>query len=263
MKIILPLLALLSLSISCSGATKEKETAAPVTAPVVASSFSFSQPWNKNFKLHTTENGEVLSVGSLATDGDTLYVYDMAAGSLVKFDPSGKLLTAILLESIGRNTYAGDDFIVDKKHFIFLNTIDRRLERFSKTTGKHLASHQIPQDLLADAHKRSHRTLSRIFIDNGTLFLGNDHVVVPFDLSLGKRTAASKLSESGDQGRFLLYSTTAPVFCKDSLVKQSGKAPCTLRSTHYPVTGKRTFKKGNRLYALSAGKDSVTIRELK
>lgn len=264
MKALLPLI--LILAGTCSGNKKEQtESAVPAESTATASTrpHRFSEPWDKTFHLRETENGEILSIGAVCSDDNYVFVNDLAAGTVVRLDSTLKVMETVTLELIGRNTYTGDDFTVTDTSFIFLNSIDRRLEFFNRTTGKHTGAVSIPRDLLSDVKKRSQRVLSRIFMDQGRLFIGNEHVLVNFDASLGKRLQDKKALFAGDHKRFSLYREKSPLIADSagiSGLKKGSSRP--IPGTHYPVTGKRIFRAGGKVFTITAGKDSVALQEL-
>lgn len=256
-----PFFLLVMLLTACSA--EKKHSAAPVKTQK-GTLFHFSQPWNSVFHLRETENGEILSIGAIYSVGTTVYVYDLAAGSVVLLDSIGTPVRTIQLATIGRNSYMGDDFVVKDSSFIFLNSIDRKLVFFNASDGHIVKSVAIPADLLADAKKRSWRTLSRLFLDNGTLYIGNENHLVPFDFALGKRHASLTTVAAAERERFVLYNKKAPVVARDSLIsRRPGKSTYRYPSTHHPISGKRCCIVGNRLYTIDAGKDSVRIVEVK
>ena len=258
MKNILILSLVLCTAVTCSGEKKHSPPAAEKKHP------EFHEPWNTTFHLRETENGEVLSIGAVCTDGSSTFVYDLAQGAVVQLDSTLSATGTVPLESIGRNTYAGDDFVATDSAFIFLNSVDRRLEFFDRFTGKHTRQLSLPANLMSGAKKRSHRTLNRIFTDGTTLMIGNEHYLVAFDTKPGKRTAAATTVAAGENERVLLYNTKGSVIMHDSLLKNRAtglSAPPP--ATHFPVPGKRFFTRGTALFAVEAGLDSVRIVEVK
>jgi hypothetical protein len=104
----------------------------------------------------------------------------MSDRSIIKIDSLGKIISRTGLESIGRATYVGDDFIIRDNQAIFLNAVDFRLEYFSCTNGTHLKSIAYPSDYLKFP-QRSKRIMNRIFLDGNTIMLGNSYAVFPFN----------------------------------------------------------------------------------
>ena len=222
----------------------------------------FCQPWNMTFHLRETETGETLSTGAVFSDSAHVYVYDLARGAVVTLDAAFSVVSTVQLASIGRNTWAGDDFVVIDSLFVFLNGIDRRLELFDRFSGKHLRAIPIPDDLTAGAQKRSHRILSRLFYDNGVLMIGNEYRLAAFDIALGKRRTPEASVVAAENERLALYRKRGAVVMRDSLlIDRTAGTQARIPATHYPVAGKRFFSLGNRLYSLDAGKDSLRITE--
>ncbi|MBN1578298.1 MAG: hypothetical protein JW913_17185 [Chitinispirillaceae bacterium] len=243
---------------ACNGEKKRN------TAPASPKKIFFTQPWNKTFHLRETETGEILSIGAVFGTAANVFVYDQAQGAVVTLDTSGKVVTTVQLSSIGRNSYAGDDFVMEDSVFVFLNGVDRRLEFFNRITGMHLRSVPIPADLLSGVQKRSQRIVNRLFLDDGRLMIGNEYRLVAFDGRLGKRIATAAAVSAAENERFVLYRKHRPVVMRDSLLfLRSIGATYRLPPTHYSITGKRFFTLGSRLFSIDAGKDSIRIAEVR
>jgi hypothetical protein len=261
---ITPYCIVLLLITACSGEQQKKTPPLKLQKNQATQKTLFAEPWNKTFQLRETENGEILTIGAVCIEEDTVFIYDLAAGAVVLLDSSGGVLKTVKLASIGRNTYRGDDFIVKDSSFIFLNSVDRRLEFFNRTTGKHRRAVPLPADLLSHAKKRSWQTLSRLFLDGNHLMIGNEHFIVAFDPSLGKRLAIAVTASGTEEQRFLLYRKKASLMLRDSLIENRlNDATYRQPVTHHPISGKRFFTKGNRIFSIDAGKDSVRIAEVK
>ncbi len=258
MKNILILSLVLCTAVTCSGKKKQSSPAAE------KKHLEFHEPWNHTFHLRETENGEILSIGAVYSDGMNIFVYDLAQGAIVQLDSTLSVTGTVPLESIGRNTYVGDDFVATDSVFIFLNSVDRRLEFFNRFTGKHTRQISLPTNLMAGAKKRSHRTLNRIFTDGTTLMIGNEHHLVAFDTKPGKRAAAATAVAAGENERVLLYNKSGSVIMHDSLLKNRATGlSSTPPGTHFPVYGKRFFIRGTALFAVEAGQDSIRIAKVK
>ncbi len=223
----------------------------------------FRQEWNRTFHLRTTETGEVISIGAVFSDGMRIYVYDLAQGSVITLDSTGGVADSVRLESIGRNSYAGDDLVAMDSVFIFLNGVDRRLEFFDRTTGKHLKSVPLPADLMSGAKKRSHRVVNRLFLEGETLLVGNEYRLVPFDPSLGKRIHGKTVLTAAASERLIYMGNRVIVERSGKLIDRLQGAEYLVPSTHFPVPGKRFFMLGSRIFALDAGKDSLMIAEMR
>ncbi|MBN1309678.1 MAG: hypothetical protein JXA18_17285 [Chitinispirillaceae bacterium] len=224
----------------------------------------FSQPWMKTFHCRETETGEILSIGAVFGTAENVFVYDLAQGAVVTLDTEGNVVSTVPLSSIGRNSYAGDDFVVKDSLFIFLNGVDRRLEFFNRTTGRHLRAVPLPVDLLSGVRKRSQRIVNRLFLDGDRLMVGNEYRLVAFDPRLGKRIAAAAAVSAAENERYVLYRKHRPVVMRDSLlIFPSTGATCRPPRTHHAITGKRFFTLGERLFSVDAGKDSVRIAEVR
>jgi hypothetical protein len=258
MKMILLLSIPLFTAINCSSEKNPPPPSFKNNQPI------FQQPWNSTFHLRENENGEVLSIGAVYSDEKNTFVYDLAMGTVVILDSTLSPASTVQLATIGRNSYAGDDFVVTDSLFIFLNGVDRRLELFDRFNGRHLRAVPLPPDLMSGAAKRSYRTLNRIFLDGNTLMIGNEHYLTAFDCKLGKRAAAAAAVSAGDNERVLLFKQKGSVILHDSLLKnRTSGLKVVPPGTHFPIAGKRFFTRGSALYAVEAGKDSIRIAEVK
>lgn len=219
--------------------------------------------WGELFALKSTESGDTVSVGAVFSDGADIFIYDMADGRIVTFDSSGSVLHIIKLQSVGRGTYAGDDFIVKGNEFVFLNSVDRRLEYFNIINGSHTRSIQIAESILALEPTRARRIIDRIFLQNGTVLVGNEHVAVPIDPVLGKKLSTSK-TLSADSPKRLLFAGLGKVITGEN--KKLLGFPCTEcinLVTHYPVYGKRLAVVGGNLFSLVLTDKGVLLTKVK
>ncbi len=158
--------------------------------------------WGSQFTLSATEAGEQMTVSAIASDEHYIYLYDMSDRSIIRIDSLGAIISRTGLESIGRATYVGDDFIIRDNQAIFLNAVDFRLEYFDCTNGSHLRSIAYPSDFLKNP-KRSKSIINRIFLDGNTIILGNNYSVFPFNEN-GKLQKSKIISFPKDK-KILLY----------------------------------------------------------
>jgi len=222
----------------------------------------FTQAWNRDFQLRGLENGDTLGVEAVYSDGKTVYLYDQADGNLVQLSDKGAVIARTKLESIGRDTYAGDDFIVKDTTAIFINSVDKRIEYFSVKTGKHIMGVNIPSDLLASEPRRMYRIVNRIFPDSAGFLLGNDRRLVPFNEKLGKQEASAKILSAPSDMRFAYKDSRRTMYSQNNLLTDSSGKQYRQPPTHFPVNGKRIFILGNKPYALSLTPDSIRIVSL-
>jgi hypothetical protein len=138
-------------------------------------------PFGTYFQPKITETGEVLTIAAFTTDSSYFYLYDMADRSIAVVDSTGVFLKKLFLQGIGRKTYIGDDFIVRKGEAIFLNAVDFRIEYFDMETGVLKKSLPYPHEIPSDNPKRRYRMITRIFLDESKIYLGNIHSVFLFD----------------------------------------------------------------------------------
>ncbi len=218
-----------------------------------------------NFIPQTTDQGEVLTVTSFASDSSSLYLYDLSDRTIAIFNPEGIFLKKIPLQTIGRKTYVGDDFIVRKQQLIFLNTVDSRLEYFNIDNGVRLLSIECPREITGVTSERRMRKVNKIFLDNGQIYLGNRYFAFLFDepAVLAKKTPEIKpFALSKDSSIVMLYNQIRPVFFKSNYLK------CDMHMLEYkaPRTqfyGKQTAVLKDRLYFCTTTDSSIDISFVK
>jgi len=197
----------------------------------------FKKSWGQEFQIKRTENGEPLTVSAIASYDTNLYLYDLSDRSLIRIGPSGTIISKVILQSIGRSTYTGDDFIVHGTEAIFLNAVDFRLEYFDCESGNHLKSVSYPRDLLGEK-KRSRKIINRIFLDGNDILLGNSHVLVFFsDLSLAKKQKELKIVCFPENRQIIFYHPEFPIH-KVSGMGMWAEKKIVLRKSAYFFTGK-------------------------
>ena len=216
------------------------------------------EPWGNHFSLQKTREGEVLTITACAVDSSFIYIYDMADRSLVIFDSDGIFSRKLNLESIGRATYVGDDFVIRNNEAIFLNCVDKRLEYFNLSTGQRKKSLPYPSDYIKSP-QRSHSIINRIFIDQGKLFLGNSHALFCFDeTGLSKQSRSTAIMRSPDNKKILLYNSRRPVTRGPGSAQWSGKE-VNIRKSHYPMLGKQIAILGNTLISCTVDQHGVQM----
>jgi hypothetical protein len=222
----------------------------------------FEQKWNQDFHLRRIESGDTLSIGAVFCDGSSVFIHDRASGTIVVLSGQGKKTETVTLEGIGRDTYCGDDFIVKDSSFIFVNPVDKRVEYFSRTSGKHTSSLPFPQ-VLSSYPKRSWRIIDRIEVVGGSVFIGNAHLLFDLESCMKKSLAGNDILKAPDGERFALVNKTFRLYQKGDAIK--GVRDDRIRQfplSHYPIAGKRLFSLNNRLYALVTTAQGVAIVEL-
>jgi hypothetical protein len=224
----------------------------------------FEQKWNQDFHLRQIESGDTLSIGSVFSDGSSVFINDRAAGTMVILDRLGKKKAMVALEGIGRDTYCGDDFIVKDSSFIFVNTVDKRLECFSLGTGKHQSSLPLPSQALSSYPKRSWRLIDRIEVIDGAVQVGNAHLLFDLKSGLKKPITGDGILKAPDGGRFALVNKEFRLYQKGNTIigARDGKIR-PLPLSRYTIPGKRLFSLNGRLYAVIAAAHGVKIVELR
>ena len=218
-----------------------------------------SMPWGTAFTVRVTDDGDSVSIGSLYSRGGQILVYSLADGRMTTIDSSGSIVETVKPASVGRLTYLGDDFVVRDTELVFLNSVDKRLEFFGLHGGSHLRARPIPNDLLASEPTRSRRVLSRVFLLNKTVYVGNEHVAVPLDNSLSKQAVSLKVLRSRGSERIALASDSSNLYLSGSTIRGSGCAKCRIPSTHFGTTGKRFVTIAGKPYAAVLGRSSFSI----
>lgn len=222
----------------------------------------FTQKWNRDFHLKPTETGDTLSIGAVFSNDSLVFVNDQAAGTVAVLNADGKILSKIPLEPIGRGTYSGDDFIVKDNRFVFVNTVDKKLEYFDRSTGKHIKSAALPTGVLAGQAKRSNRIIDRIFLVDKAILIGNGTLLFDLEKGLKKTASAVSVLKAAGTARYTLISgkkrfMTTGNFLADSASGYKVPVP----ASHYTIPGKRFFVMGGRLFSVTAAKEGIAIVE--
>ena len=201
-------------------------------------------------------------MNSVFSNGLVIYLYDMAERRVVIFDTTGSFIKETALSSIGRHTYVGDDFVVLNNDAIFLNTVDKTLEIFDLNSGKHKLSISYPHDYFASESKRSHRIISRIYLDGENVALATGHKLFYYDHKLKRVVLNNKVVSAEPGRRFLFYDgETTVVLYHDRICINNGKSlPAVI--SRYPLSGKQYFIKNGRLYALTLNSAGFRIIEV-
>jgi hypothetical protein len=224
----------------------------------------FHQSWGQDFHRRALESGDTLSVGAVFCDGSSVFIHDQAAGTIVILDSKGKKTAMVALEGIGRGTYCGDDFVVKDSLFIFVNTVDKRLEYFDRSSGKHISADPLPLQPLAGESMRSWRVIDRIFIIGRKAVVGNAHLLFDLGQGLKKTVSPNDFIKASGNERFAVLAENRRITIKEGLLVDplTGKEMAVPKS-RYTINGKRIFMLNNRLFALMAEPTGITIVELK
>ena len=219
----------------------------------------FEQAWGEILKTRKTHEGEVLAVSSVFSDSKRIYLYDMAGRRLVGLDTLGRMQNAVRLQSIGRRTYVGDDFVVKGSEAIFLNTVDKKLEIFDVATGHRTRSITYPLRYFSHEKKRRHRIINRIFLDGDQIVLGNTHRLFYLDPGMKKAAARGALSAPAEKKIVLFGGEKAPVFRSNEMLHRGDRKFKMLHS-RIPVPGKRYFFVNDRLYGIEMDSTGLRLR---
>ncbi len=217
-------------------------------------------PFNTHFQLKQTETGEPLTIAAFATDSLHFYLYDMSDRSIAVLDSSGEFIKKITLQSIGRQTYTGDDFIVRNGEAIFLNAVDYKLEYFNLENGSLKKSLHYPHEIPGES-KRRLRMIARIFLDNGRIYLGNNHAVFPFEENQVLKKTVLQVKRISSEKSILLYTAANPVMIKSGKIEWA-KKKAIIHNTGYPMLGKNTGFLNNSLCVCSVDNSGITISRI-
>jgi len=220
-------------------------------------------PWGAEFQLKSTENGDTICIAAVFADSTGIYLYDLAQGRLVVIDSAGAIAARIKLQSTGRSTYAGDDFVVRDGQTLFLNTIDRSIEVFALGDGSHVKSIPYPQDALKSEPKRINRFVNRIFLDGDRILLGNERRLFVLDEGLGKAAASFGIRKAAASQKFLLVNGKRVATLVGSQVRMNGITRGREIATRYPMWGKRYCEFKGRLLGVSLDASGVKISEIR
>ncbi|MBD3322165.1 MAG: hypothetical protein GF350_13790 [Chitinivibrionales bacterium] len=223
----------------------------------------FSSAWGEEFKLMRNDSGDTISIGGLFATAGSLYVYDMAEGRIVVIDSSGNIVTRIMLESFGRGTYAGDDFVVRDDEILFLNTVDKRLEVYDRETGAHTQSLPYPRNIFDTEQRRIRRTITKIFIDGNRIILGNSYHFFYFDEALGKKAKNTTVQSIEPGMRLMSINAAGKIGVGGGKVIAAGKVIGPVPVSHFPVDGKRLVFLNDTVYSLVLTADSVKIMQVR
>lgn len=213
-----------------------------------------------HFQLKQTETGEPLTVAAFATDSSHFYLYDMSDRSIAVLDSSGEFMRKIYLQNIGRRTYTGDDFIVRNGEAIFLNAVDYKLEHFDLESGFLKKSFPYPREIPGES-KRRYRMITRIFLDNDRIYLGNNHAVFPFEENPVLKKATLQVKRFSSAKSILLYTTANPVMIKSGKIEWA-KKKAIIQNAGYPMPGKNAGFVNNSLCVCSVDNSGITISRI-
>lgn len=218
-----------------------------------------SIPYSNQFKPYVTPEGETLSVSAFTADTNFFFMYDMSDRSLVILDNNGLLIRKTPFQNIGRKTYIGDDFIVLNDLAVFLNSVDNQLEYFNINSGIHIKSVPCPANVPNQKLQRRFSKITRIFLENGQIYLGNAHSVFPFfeSPSLQKK-AESKVVNYSSGKSLLFFNTKTPVhFYNGNILYSDYSVPFKWSSR--PFYGKHTCLVNKTIYYCTVNDTGITI----
>ena len=210
-----------------------------------------------------TSEGDTLTIAAAFASSDTIFIYANADGSILVYDTTGVLLKKVLCEDFGRGPYLGDDFIVQGRTAIFLNTIDQYLEYFSLDNGMHLRSIPYPADHFSKESLLADRLIDRIFSADSRIVLGNGKRQFYFDPTL--RIAATDASAvfAGYGKRIICWNgkTAAEETSSGTGVETAAMIYKKVESAP-SIRGKQYLFVNKTLYALSISNTGFTVSEV-
>ncbi len=153
-----------------------------------------TESYGQRFTRHQLSNGEWETVEKAVVYDGNIWVYSKADRKIVRYTESGEYVTEILLPSIGRSNYLGDDFAVKGTAIYFVNSIDKRVEQFDTKSGAFVQSIPFDDRYFSTSPRRSCRIITKIAINRGKILLGTECASAEFDIESG--TFARSRSES-------------------------------------------------------------------
>jgi hypothetical protein len=231
------------------------------TALSAAKGVLFERQWGTDISIRVNEHGDSIGLCAAFADSSSIYLYDCASGRIIRYNHTGERVSAIAIQSIGRTTWAGDDFVIIGNEAHFLNTIDRRIEIFDMLTGRHTAQIPYTAAALSGEQSRIARTINRIFFDKHITFLGNDRVLFRFNRATSKQAQGTPVLRAGYGKRIVAIEKGKPVTVaandRSALRKTSGT------KGYYPMSGKRHIVVDGILYVVCTGAKGFRIERLK
>jgi hypothetical protein len=223
----------------------------------------FTEAWNTRVQLVTTEQGEKLGIAAVCAFNQNIYLYSRGNRCLICYDTTGRYVRTIALESIGRNTYVGDDFVVRDSAAFFINSVDRTLERFDLVSGRRITVTPLPKEPFQSQTQRVRRVINRIFIVDRVIYIGNNHLLVEFDPTNPGQVRLARSKKASAQTRFALLTAGSPVISRpDGSLAWLGRVRIPPKSA-IECTGKQCFVLNNRLFTIAQDNSGLKVVELK
>jgi len=222
----------------------------------------FHASWGEHFPVATNEQGEQLGISASFYDDSLVYLYNSANRSVIVVStPAFQLLSVVSLQSVGRGTWVGDDFVVFDDTALFLNTIDYRLEYFSLKTGHHLRSVPFERDLFSSAQIRIKGRVTSIFLINGDLLLSNGYDFVSVDKAGRPLPGPALAKRKHVNGAVLLYDNRGLV--REGQFQRQNLTHWRQNRGPFMYTGKNLFRREKTTYAVKNSTEGFSIVEVK
>ncbi|MFW5775221.1 MAG: hypothetical protein ACOCW2_02930 [Chitinivibrionales bacterium] len=217
-----------------------------------------NQRWGEEVSYRTDEAGDILTVSAMFVDSTGIYLHDRASGSLLVYSHESELIGTTTLQPVGRGTYVGDDFIILRDRAIFVNSVDHRLEIFDLLDGSHSRGISIRNRLSGPT--RLSRIINRITLSRQTIYIGNTHTMIPFDLSPAKRAASKKTFSTAAHMLIQLIHDQIPVV--ENITENTitaGEKRFETADSPIPLSGKQYGMAGDKLYGLAVDKTGFSV----
>jgi len=154
-----------------------------------------TEQYGDRFTRSELPTGEWEQVESVHYFDTTIWLYSKADRKIACYDSTGVFQREIVLPSIGRSNYLGEDFVVLADTIFFLNCIDNRLERFTGD-GKQLTAIPYDRNQFIREGSRAERLISTITRENSLILIGTRSVRSYFDLSTMRFSSVRHLQDS-------------------------------------------------------------------
>jgi len=177
-----------------------------------------TESYGGRFTREELPTGEWETVEKAHFYENSIWVYSKADRKIVRYDTAGTFLQEVILPSVGRSNYLGEDFVVYDSMIVFLNSIDYQLELFS-IAGEWICSVPFDKDHFNFAPLRSDRIINRIRVQDNGIQLGTISYESLFSLETGTFSASRSTRSAGiaDSG-FTINQTLYELHSDDSTI---------------------------------------------
>ncbi|MGD9201796.1 MAG: hypothetical protein PVI26_09550, partial [Chitinispirillia bacterium] len=108
--------------------------------------------------------------------------------------------------------------------------------------------------------QRRYRIISKIFLDSNTIFIGNNHSVIPVnENSTLRNTTLSQVKNFPSKSMLLLYKNNNSVLLKKNRFIVWNQKTIKFTQEGYPMSGKQVGIMNNKLYLCKVDTTGITI----